>query len=348
MKQKILIVVFIGALTAIAGFLIFNKSKPNDLPPELEHIMTEEEQRQKDLDVLQSGTGRPHEIYGAMIRLAQKQEEIARKEALKRASDESQFLRGGAAQALGYFSDSEAQAALKKLLSDPDKSVRHFAIQGLGTRTDSLGESDLLKLLEGSNQDDETKVVIYSSLLKAASTQQRKDAAVSNLLKIAYSGEGEAATAAAQKLVSQVPENPQVVDLIRKKISESKNEKVMASGIRYLSSKNDPWIRDALNRLVGHPSPMVRSAVIQSLHRVCPPDRWKMLDQFLQNEKEEPVLKLVLEEPMFLLGEPAVEFLKKALASPKLTEGLKKTAQDSLAKVQSSPGAELCQTKAVN
>ncbi len=347
MNQKNIIkivvaLIVLGALVGIGVYFSKNKVEP---APKTPQVMTEELQRKMDLDTLSKSSSPPGQRYGAMIRLAQKQEEVARTEALKSATDKNGLLRGGAAQALGYFKDEEAIATLKKLLTDEQKSVRLFAVQGLGQRTDTLRNEELSGLLKDPNLDDEMRVEIYSSQLKAATTPQQKEAAIGNLLTIAKAGEEQVNNEATQRLVTFAPDDPKVVDLLRRKISAAKNERATAVGIRYLSSKNDPWIRDILKSLASHPSPMVRAAVIQSLHRVCPADRWKILDGFLANEKDQPTMKLALEEPMFLMGEPAKEFLKKAMASNNVSADMKVVAKDTMTKVEAGSPQELCNSK---
>ncbi len=107
---------------------------------------------------MQSASSTPAQRYGAMIRLAHKEDELAHTAAMDAAKDANAFLRGGAAQALGYFSDEDSMAALRDLLKDQDKSVRLFAIEGLGHRQGSLRSEELKALLETPEVDDEMKV----------------------------------------------------------------------------------------------------------------------------------------------------------------------------------------------
>lgn len=338
MNKKSLIFVIVFVLLA-AGLYFWQSSEPQPVSMPND-VMTEEAQLKLDREHLTSLAATPHQKYGAMIRLAQRHEDAARAEALRQVTSPNALLRGGAAQALGYFDDAPSLEALKNLLNDKEKSVRLFAIQGLGHSTESLREQELLAVLENPNLDLEMQVEVDASLLNASKGQNQE--AITRLLETARAGDGPANTEAAQRLVTLVPDDPRVLDMIRRKISAAKNERITALGTRYLSSRTDPWIRDVLKILSTHPSPSVRAAVIQSLHRVCPADRWAILDEFLASEQDEPTMKLVLEEPRYLRGKPAVQFLKKALATD-LTENLKKVAEESLKKVEAAGGAELCE-----
>jgi HEAT repeat protein len=349
MNKSISIV--IGVLIVLGlvagGLLLSSKQKPPAAKVAKDGVMTEDMQLEADRAALASSSSTPTQIYGAMIRLAQKQEKIAHDEALKQAKSENSLLRGGAAQALGYFDDEESMGALKTLLSDKEKSVRLFAVQGLGQKSAKLRESELEALLKSEDLDPEMKVEIQSSLLKAGS-ETAQASAKEALLSIAKEGEENVNTEAAQRLVTIIPEDTQVIDLMRRKISAAKNERLTAVGTRYLSARGDPWIRDVLKTLSHHPSPMVRAAVIQSLHRVCPKDRWELLNGFLEKEQDPSTMRLALEEPMFLLGQPAVTFLEKAVASKTLTSDQVKIAEESLKKVKASSGPELCDQQAAS
>lgn len=329
-------------VTAAAFYFLQNRSTEVAVPEG--QIMTEELQLQQDREALKNPNATPNQIYGAMIRLAQKNEEVAHDEALKRSSDTNPFLRGGAAQALGHFDDEASKDALKKLLNDNEKSVRLFAVQGLGTKTDSLHEQELQQLLKSSQLDPMMEVEIYTSLLKTGS-DETKQQALTNLLRIAKAGEDDVNTEASQRLITYAPDNEQVLDVIRRKISAAKNERVTAVGTRYLSSRNDPWVRPILKTLSNHSSPTVRSAVIQSLHRVCPADRWEILDSMLAKETDNTVLKLILEEPMYLMGERAKAFVDKAAKKEGLSESDQKILAETREKVEAGGSEELCQSQ---
>jgi HEAT repeat protein len=339
-----LIVVIVVIAAAGAWFYLKNKSADTAaLPPG--QVMTEEMQLAQDREALGNSSATPNQTYGAMIRLAQKNEDIARDAALKHAKDENAFLRGGAAQALGYFDDEQSKDALKALLNDKENSVRLFAIQGLGSKTDNMREQELRALLSSGSVSPMMEVEIYSSLYKAGS-EQTKEEALSNLLRIAAASEDEANTEAAQRLITLAPENNRVLDLIRRKISAAKNERLTAVGTRYLSSRNDPWIRPILKTLSTHPSTIVRSAVVQSIHRVCPADRWDILANMMSREDDLNVQKLILEEPIYLMGPKAKSFLEKATASNDLKPDVKKVGEDSMKKVEGGPDQDMCEMAA--
>ncbi len=343
-KHKTLGLTLVILVIAAAAAWFFLKNKTAKPEVASNQIVTEEMQLEQDRDALRSSSATPNQVYGAMIRLAQKNEDMARDAALKRATDENAFLRGGAAQALGHFDDNESKETLKTLLSDKESSVRLFAIQGLGAKTDNLREQELRALLSSPELFPMMEVEIYTSLLKSGS-EQTKDEALGALLRIASQGEEETHTEAAQRLITLAPENNRVLDLIRKKISAAKNERLTAVGTRYLSSRNDPWIRPILKTLSTHPSAMVRSAVVQSIHRVCPSDRWEILEKMLAREEDLNVQKLILEEPMYLMGDQAKAFLSKA-ASSDLSADAKKIVADATEKVEAGGSQELCEQQA--
>lgn len=341
-KYTKIALIFLALVITTAAAFYFLQSRTAEVEVPRNQVMTEEMQLQLDREALKNSNSTPNQIYGAMIRLAQKNEDVARNEALKRSSDTNPFLRGGAAQTLGHFDDADSKEALKKLLIDNEKSVRLFAIQGLGTKPDSLHEQELQQLLKSSELDPMMEVEIYTSLLKSGG-DSAKQQALTNLLRIARAGDDEANTEASQRLITYVPDNDQVLDLVRRKISAGKNERVTAVGTRYLSARNDSWIRPILKSLSSHPSATVRSAVVQSIHRVCPADRWAILESMLAKEADSSVLKLILEEPMYLMGEKAKAFASKAASKDGLSADDKKIAEETLEKVEAGGSEELCE-----
>ncbi|MEQ1877438.1 MAG: HEAT repeat domain-containing protein [Bdellovibrionia bacterium] len=255
-----------------------------------------------DLEVLASGRGTPEQIYGAMIRQGEKLEELALKAALEHSESETPLLRDGSAKALGYFNDEAAFERLKAMVDDRDHSVRLAAISGLGRRQDSKRVDELKKLAARSDFDDRMRVAVYFNLYQADSSAEGKAETVSKLIEFGDGANAVVALEAVAALTTLEPEKPAVLDLLRRKVGAANQEGALAVSIRHLATREDTWIRQYLGRLSLYASPKVKIAVIQALHRVCPDDRWSIIEDFLGAEVPEEVLRTAIEELRFLGG----------------------------------------------
>ena len=243
-------------------------------------------------------------IYGAMIRLGETRWVGAKEAALKFATSESTYIREGSAQALGYFSDSESNAALEKLLTDKEATVRDFALKAIG-RNSSPERTEILKKQQQSVKENspESLALLESEfrLLKADGKGEEQET-LKKILQIAR-GHNDISNQASLKLIELAPQWENTVLLLRTKVEEKKDPGMTAAGIRYLAGRRDPWLKDKWNLLARNPQPTVRKAVIQSLHRSCPSDRESIMLEIAKDETDPTVQEVVIDETK-LLAEP--------------------------------------------
>lgn len=327
---------------ALGGSFLWNRSRPLTSNTDETGNYSEVKQLERDREVLETGRGTPHEIYGALLRLSRNQEAIARTEALKRVAHPETLMREGAAQALGFFNDDESLEALRSLLKDKEVSVRIFAVHGLGSKAGELRERELRALLEQTELDDATKVAVHASLYKASADAATKEEQLKRLSELALAGDDTANTEAVSQLSSIAPESPVSMNVLRQKVSQAKNERAVSLAIRQLSSLNDDWIKRNLKTLAANQSPRIRLAVVQSLHRVCPEDRWSILGDILKKERDTSVVRAGIEESQILGGERAAQFLQELLAAGQLDEDMTKMAQAVKERAEQSPSGDPC------
>src|SRR5690606_8827480 len=119
-----------------------------------------------DLELLGRDDALSHEVYAALLRQGRRKVEDVRKEALRRKGHAEPVVRAGAAEALGFFGDSESFAVVRALLDDPDASVRVRALEGMGNLEDPSRAVWVLEYLRRPGVGTEEKVSAYSSLLR--------------------------------------------------------------------------------------------------------------------------------------------------------------------------------------
>ena len=282
-----------------------------------------------------------NEVYGAVIRLGQSGDKLALEVATKLKASPSKYLREGAAQALGYFSDQAAIPELKDLLKDKEESVRVFAIESLGVAASEQRQQvieDLLKSSLGAHE----KVTAYASLFRVSGQPNQKKLAFENLLSLANSSDAETSRLASFKAMQVSAQNNKAHDLMVSIVKANKDENLSAVAIRNLANENDPLIKEKISELVKSDKPGVRIASLQSLHRVCPDSRWSVLESVLKKEKDERVRRVALDELSFLDRKTATALLKKIVAEKKIEETSLKQIEAYSKELETHPVIDAC------
>jgi hypothetical protein len=176
------------------------------------------------------------------------------------------------------------------------------------------------ELLANKKLSDEEQIALRESYFRNAPDAATKAKAIASLQHLAYNGTPSLMSAAALKMCEIAPENEVTKEVLHKKIAEGTDGRVMGVGIRLLASQQDEWIKTRLGTLASHPDSLVRKAVIQSLHRICPANRWTILNQIIAAETDASVIEVAVDEPLIMPEPEAEVFYTKALEAPKVKE----------------------------
>jgi HEAT repeat protein len=311
-KTVRLVAIALGLVIASLGIWKLRHRRPGSPRNEAERVA---ELLKHDRESLANPRASDAEIYGAMVRLAQRKEPIARQEAVKRAKSDRRLLREGAANALGFFDDPESSATLQALLSDADPTVRVQAIRGLGNLPLAGRETLLRQLLARPNLNAQERVAGLESLLRVSSTSTAKSDAVGELVKMARdSRDPNLALHSAMTVVSLAPRDERVISLLRDELEKHSNPALEPTAIRHLSAVQDPWVRKNLSRLLDSPQSQTRLAAVQSTHMACPDDRWSMLEKVMTSERDKLVVVASIQEAGYMPGGEAKALLERMLA----------------------------------
>lgn len=340
----ILFVVLVLAAGVLIRFLPFSKGPPKvggGLP--LDSYTAELQQNRDDLKAYLDGREVEDAlVYRAAIQLAEVKDPLALEAALRLKQSPSRYFREGAAQSLGYFETADAFKALKDLTADQETSVRAFAIQALGRSSNDERRNALEDLDEKGGLSDEELIALNDGRFKAAKTNEDREAVLANLAKLTNDKKASLSSRAALKMVEIAPENSLTRDVLHRKISENVDAPVMGTGIRTLSSQRDPWISPKLETLASHESPLVRKAVVQSLHRICPANRWAILSAVAQHETDPSVIEVVLDEALLIPDKNAETFLESLQSLPLVKKYELKQAEAALERVRTEKLPNAC------
>lgn len=293
-------------------------------------------------DVLKNKAVPENLVYGAMIRLGQDGDSEALEVAKKIVNHESKYLREGAAQALGYFSDENVLPDLRTLTSDREESVRVFAIQALGTIKSASREKVVEEILAKPSLSAAEKVATHGSLYRLRSDLEKQKKDLEQILILAHKPDSELSKKAMLLAMSLATDAKGIKDLMIEKIKQSKDDNIKAVAIRNLANSKDQWLKDRLLELATTSSVPVKIAAVQSVHRVCPESRWDLIDSIIRKEKEESVANHAFEELLFLNRSKAVSLLEKYKSDSSLSDVRRKTASTFAESIKSKPDIDVC------
>lgn len=346
-KQNLFIIGLVVALLVLAGLFVFNRSATKNKDSKIQRAADPDKNDHQILKgYLKDGNAPESEVYGAVIRLAQAGDSISLEVAKKLTQSKSKMLREGAAQALGYFPDTEIRDSIVRLTLDPDESVRVFAYESLSV----MKSAERLTWLESRQKEKSLtpteKVALLGSLYQLQPKDEKKKVYLDELMSVGRGSNAELSKKAALKVMQVSGQESIVKDFMIDRVRNSKDEAVMSVAIRRLANRSDPWIRDQLGELVKSNLAQVRIAALQSLHRACPAQRWSIIESVVKYEKDTSVLQKAFEATLFLEKSKSEEFLQKLASDTTLDADRKSTAGKFLAEVKSRPAALGCSSPA--
>ncbi|GEM_PF-2272307 len=293
-------------------------------------------------DILNNKPVSENLVYGAMIRLGQDGDSEALEVAKKLVNHESKYLREGAAQTLGYFSDEKVLADLQRLGIDKEESVRVFAIESLGTIKSPAREKAAEQILSKPTLSASEKVATYGSLYRLRGDPEKQKKDLEQLLNLAHKPDSELSRKAMLLSMSLAAEAKGVKELMIEKVKQSKDDNIRAVAIRNLANSKDQWLKDRLSDLVMTSSSPVKIAALQSIHRLCPEAKWDILEAVVRKEKEESIANHAFEELLFLNRVKAISILEKFKSDSSLSDVRRKTASTYAESIKNKPDIDVC------
>ncbi|MCB0391940.1 MAG: hypothetical protein KDD58_11655 [Bdellovibrionales bacterium] len=174
------------------------------------------------------------------------------------------------------------------------------------SRTDQIKEK-----LKKNNLNENEKLQLYVDYYIATEKNDERDWAQSELIKLAENIDSQLADQATLKLIQISGKSAKTQEYLVKKIKKTENDLIIAHSVRVFSFNKNPWLLENINKLIAHKSILVRKASIQSMHRICPEQRWSILEKVRKSEKEQSVIEILVREVIRLSGPEAISFLTK-------------------------------------
>ncbi len=290
---------------------------------------------------------RPADLFGSMIRLAQKTDPVARVTALKQIKNSDPIVREGAALALGYFEDQEALAALSQALMDPVESVRIKAIEGFSLKK-SPARLTLLKSMLKPEQSLLEALTLRSALIRIADQPEVKQEQL-NWIAEKLSGQRLSQRlplpTLSQLLIQAISlgdTDPGIHQSLRGFAKDDRGSGLQAMVIRHLAAHQDPWIRTELSSLVSHPSREVRLAVAEGIKSVCPSNRFELLEKLFKSDAEAGFRLRVAKEIASMPSAGALVLLQKLKKGARGPELETLTAIEKATAAKNQPGSDPC------
>lgn len=293
-------------------------------------------------DFLKESQVPENQIYGAMIRQGQDGDSVALEVAKKLVASPSKYLREGAAQTLGYFADEKILSELSTLSKDAEESVRIFALESLATLKSAAREKVAEDKIQDQKMTASEKITLLGSLYKLRTDNEKQKKDLEQIIALAKQKDTEIAKVATIKAMQISADNKLVKDLMVEKIKNSKDDNLRGVAIRTLANSNDGWLKEHLAELSQNAGAGVRIASIQSVHRLCPENKWMVLENVILKDKEESVVNHALEELLFLEKAKAMMLLAKVSKNNSLADYRKQSVEKFLESLRNKPDVNVC------
>ena len=337
-----------GILLLVVGAILYwqvfraadRSSKPPGQPTLPEYS------KEMDIAALDNESANQYQVFAALVRLAQMRDPTALKEAIKRAQDKSEWVRAGCAEALGYYEDAKAQNLLFQLLKDQSQMVRVKALKGLGLRRDEKNKAYLQRVLTDAKLSFPEFVEASASFVKIAQQPQEKIPVLEKLvqrsvLEADLNNRFNGLTSAA----GLGPTEEFLIKALNAELTKNEAPRIMEMSIRHLAAVQPNEMRERVLNLKNHPESGVRLAVVQTLHLVCPSERWAILGEILMNEKDSLVWNDAVREIVLMPAPEGKRILEQLMKNDSLSGEQKKTISTAQRQLAATKARDFCEGK---
>ena len=310
MNPKLKLVLGVAVVIVVLSSVRYLMRHPSSgVPTSTNDVNSPEQTLLSDRDSLKKKDVSDYELVGALIRLAVHHDPGVRDELNQRMKSPSKIIRSGVADATGYYDDDAAVKALEILLSDPEETVRLGAMTGLSHRRNTSREKLIIQHLNGKHDEPLERIEAYSALLSASGSAEVRSGALKHLYELVQAKKPGFSHTAAVKMMGLAPMDAQTLHMVRSAVESGTDIQLESDAIRHLAGFDAAWIRSRVEGLRKSPHPEIRTAIVQSMHGICPKDRWLILKSMVETEKDPGVLDTLVQEAQSMPGQGATDYL---------------------------------------
>jgi HEAT repeat protein len=325
---------------AAGGIWLVSRSAPQpDVAAETTPLSPTE--REAFHRILASPGSSDAELFPALDLLSRAGDPAAREALPRIAARDSALARQAAARAAGHFLDRGSWEVLLKLVKDPVESVRVEAIRAVGDRSASERRRWIEDALSASALSPAERLAALTSELRISSGRLREQA-VDELTRIARSETHPLrANQAAAALMDFASTEPGTRAYLRELLESGTRPDLAAQAIENLAAAKDPFVpgflRGIASRGLASLDGRSQAAVLETLSRFCPADRWKLLEQ-ARVSRDRLVQSALIRELARMGDARGIPLLQELIQSRRLGPGEARQAREALRFLQKGRG----------
>lgn len=307
-------------MVLVVGVYLFNDWRRGRTltPAEKDEVLAE------DRAVLRGRVGaNEYQVYAALVRLSAAGDRLAFKEAVARVDADSEWVRAGAAEALGRSSDPKMQELLVRLTSDKSALVREKAIRAVGYRPELAGRHELLTTLLARHDVGEAERVQALRALVLVSAPAERAKWIGELVALARRQRGPSELNTWLELTGLAPRDASVIEAMDKLSRDvGADADLRALAIRHLAASSPEHVRTRIYGLHRDGQPKIRAAAVQSLVTACPIERDTILREVLGAEKDALVWRLAVQTAASIPTAEVIQQLRRAKSVAKSADDI--------------------------
>jgi hypothetical protein len=253
--------------------------------------------------VIQITTHKDNVRVAAMKSLSETKNTVAFEEAMKWAQGKNTALRRGALVALTHYADDQIIPFFDKKISGLSENEQILFLNAFVKNTTSGRTQWLQSLSAKAAATDAKPTDTFTGIAATVFSDTTTEATTFAIEKLPPPTQMRLLTA----LMSREKKTPVFTQYLVRTVENGASVQLQSSAIRYLARIKSIENAPRLERWVKHRAPEVRAAVLESLPELCPTNRWQIINMVAKFERNDFVLRRLLDTLSFLQGQQADE-----------------------------------------
>ncbi len=274
-----------------------------------------------DLDIISDISQDPKKVYGALMRRAQNLDPKARVTAEKLLSSTNSTLQEAAYQAIGFYTDEEANNILSEGLKSPKQGTRTAVLRALGFRQSKERIALIQNILDTSSLNEREMILALEAMTRISPDAATRDKSSHEMLKIFKKSQSSAIRSDILLRISK--NNPgfaPLENIFLEILKDPKQQQLHAFAIRQMAAYRSPWLQKNIEKFTAAEDTRVKISAIGVISSLCPENRWDLLEKILFKDHDRRV-QMALEIAIKSLGsQKALVLLQQAIDSKSFSE----------------------------